>query len=337
MLLSSCNHTNNEYPIVNSGYDANCPNMTFLVDTSLSVKVDESFSLLGCGFDCKVSPIKGNFNVKKTVIDVSQLVKGNGYDYMRKLIVKFPLSEVNKSILYQSGYNISNVCQSIDQFREKLYLSTKAENYINDIQLNIFTIIADNFDDIHFGDAYFLFEYYKPTSKLTLPEINPKYLCYFLTQDFIKDLYSKSPDEIIEIYGTHVLTDILLGGWISISSIVNFSSNTNIGAVKDMNLYYSHFLNSSFSDNGQRYFEGFDNIAFYIYATGGECRNIQICNNQILGFQNWFHSICDDNEQIIGIGNNTNQIFLLSDFIMDIEKKREIEEAIIRYCNKSIN
>ena len=46
----------------------------------------------------------------------------------------------------------------------------------------------------------------------------------------------------------------------------------------------------------------------------------------------WLNSVNRNTEQIIGIGNNTTKICLLSEFIDDPNKKREVENAIKSYC-----
>ena len=37
---------------------------------------------------------------------------------------------------------------------------------------------------------------------------------------------------------------------------------------------------------------------------------------------------------MIGIGDNTTKIYFISDLVDDASKKKEIEDAIVRYCEK---
>lgn len=333
LILVSCNQVANEEPVIIPVNEKHYPNMSFHINTSLSENVDSSIVLLGCGYDCKHSLVKGNKYTRKKVIDIKRLLEGNGYDKEKQLVIKFPTSQINKSILHQSGYASSIMSESFNKYIGDFYSESGVKTCINNKQLNLFSIISDSIKSPHVKDGYFLFEYIRPTCRLTLPTIYPEQLCYFLSENFIKDLYTKTADKIVADYGTHVLTDILLGGCISISHKVIFSQKrTYIDIVKEMNLYHDHLYNSTFSTNGQEYFEGCDSINTHLHLTGGEPFKIQINNNQILNFQDWMQTIIKENEQIIGIGNNTNKLFLLSDFIMDINKKKKIEEAIIRYC-----
>ena len=180
------------------------------------------------------------------------------------------------------------------------------KTHLNNTQLNLFTLVIDSLNNRNFRDGYFTYEYFRPTRTFTLPEVYPDYLCYFLSDNFIKDLYTKSADDIVKIYGTHVLTDITLGGWISVSSIVRLSRKSyEEDVTTEMNLYYNHFHNSSYSANGNEYFENCDSLIFYIHLTGGNQSTIKINNNQILGFQDWMQSINSQNEQIIDINNTS--------------------------------
>lgn len=335
-VLLGCNNDDHECPrIIPTKCDSR-PGMTFKIDTLLNLKNEVSLNLLGCGYDCKFSPIKGNAYVRNRVIDVDRLLNGEGYDYVKQFPVKFPSSlEINNAILYESGYGDLIANETVDKHIKDISSAYWVENHIANTQLNLFTVITDSLNNNILRDGYFTYEYFRPTCTFTLPEISPDYLCYFLSDNFIKDLYSKSADDIVRIYGTHVLTDITLGGWISISSIVKLSHKSyKENIVKEMDLYYNHLHNSSYSANGNEYFENCDSLIFYIHLTGGNQSTIKVKDNQILGFQDWMQSINSPNEQIVGIGNtNMVKTFLLSNFVMDIEKKEQIEDAIIRYCN----
>ncbi|ADV44391.1 hypothetical protein Bache_2425 [Bacteroides helcogenes P 36-108] len=307
--------------------------MYFRIDTTLTKKMDSSSSLLGCGYDCKFSLIKGNDYIRNRIIDVKRLLNGEGYDYIKHLSMSFPLLEINKAILHQSGYSHSLISATLDKHVKDLMEISGVKTSIGNIQLKLFRTVTNSFNNKSTGNIFFTYEYFRPTCILTLPEVYPEYLCYFLSDSFIKDLYSKSADDIVRIYGTHVLTDITLGGWISVSAIAKLSSKGDEKEmVKSMNLYYNHFYNSSYSANGNRYFPNCDSIICNIHMTGGNQSDIEIKDNQIVGFQKWLQNINLNNEQIVDIGS-IKKILLLSDFIMDVSKKKEIEDAIIRYCN----
>lgn len=333
LVSCNCNQISDDDPVIIPVNEKHYPNMSFRINASLAENVDSSIDLLGCGYDCKHSLVKGNQYARKRIIDIERLLKGDGYDDEKQLAVKFYTSEINKSIFYQDGSSSSIIRENFSEYIEDFYSASQIETCINGKQLNLFSTIPDSIKSPQLQVGYCASEYTKPTGRLTLPHIYPEFLCYFLSDNFIKDLYTKTADEIVKDYGTHVLTDILLGGWFSISHTVTFSHNmTYMDIAKEINLYHNHFYNSVYSAKGQEYFEGCDSISTHIHFAGGEPPKIQISNNQILNFRDWAQSITKDNEQIIGAGYNTSHFFLISDFILDINKKKEIEEAISRYC-----
>ena len=58
------------------------------IETVTSDKTYDYIDLLGRGFDCKKSTIKGYANVKGKVIDIERLLKGDGYDYVKQEPIK---------------------------------------------------------------------------------------------------------------------------------------------------------------------------------------------------------------------------------------------------------
>ena len=50
-----------------------------------------------------------------------------------------------------------------------------------------------------------------------------------------------------------------------------------------------------------------------------------------MGYDKWFKGINNQVGSLIGIGNSTTHIYLISDFVKDEKKKTEIEKAILRY------
>lgn len=334
-ILFSCTLTEEDYSTIPPIEYHYYPSICFKIDTLLTKETTSSFNLLGCGYDCKFSPLKGNFHVKNRIIDVNKLLKGEGYDYINQLHIQFPPSEVNKAILYESGYTISVISNTSDIQIARIMSLYGIKTYIQGCQPYFFRSITKDFIDNPSEDKYFTYEYLRPTCILTLPNIYPQYLQYFLSDKFIEDLYSKSADDIVKTYGTHLLTDITLGGWISVSAITRLTpKGDGEEIIRSMNLYYNHFYSSHYStNNGDKYFPNCDRLLFHIHVTGGIPSTIKIKDNQIIGFQEWMQSINSENEQIIDVGN-IKQTFPLSDFIVDTTKKKEIEEAIIRYCEK---
>lgn len=74
------------------------------IETVTSDKTYDYIDLLGRGFDCKKSTIKGYINVKGKVIDVERLLAGDGYDYVKQEPIKlFPYSPIEEHLFYNGG------------------------------------------------------------------------------------------------------------------------------------------------------------------------------------------------------------------------------------------
>ena len=69
-------------------------------------------------------------------------------------------------------------------------------------------------------------------------------------------------------------------------------------------------------------------------TNGGNPWYIVTEGDKIMGYDKWFKGINNQVGSLIGIGNSTTHIYLISDFVKDEKKKTEIEKAILRYCNQ---
>ncbi len=74
------------------------------IETVTNDKTYDYIDLLGRGFDCKKSTIKGYINVKGKVIDVERLLAGDGYDYVKQEPIKlYPYSTVEIFFCFTMG------------------------------------------------------------------------------------------------------------------------------------------------------------------------------------------------------------------------------------------
>ena len=78
------------------------------IETVTNDKTYDYIDLLGRGFDCKKSTIKGYINVKGKVIDVERLLAGDGYDCIKQEPVKLYPYSMEVALLYEGGHWIIN-------------------------------------------------------------------------------------------------------------------------------------------------------------------------------------------------------------------------------------
>ena len=100
------------------------------IETVTSDKTYDYIDLLGRGFDCKKSTIKGYANVKGKVIDIERLLKGDGYDYVKQEPIKLYPGSLEVSLLYQGGIWTINENRDLNRYIAVSYthltLPTKA-------------------------------------------------------------------------------------------------------------------------------------------------------------------------------------------------------------------
>jgi len=75
-------------------------------------------------------------------------------------------------------------------------------------------------------------------------------------------------------------------------------------------------------------------VNIHFKANGGNPSHFVAEGDKIMGFDKWIKEINNQVGTLIGIGQSTTHIFLISDFVKDEKKKTEIEKAILRYCNQ---
>ena len=194
------------------------------IETVTNDKTYDYIDLLGRGFDCKKSTIKGYINVKGKVIDVERLLAGDGYDYVKQEPIKlYPYSTVEIFLLYNGGGWVISENRDLNKYIDNIYLNSQVETKIGDDVLRLFTEDIGNIEENLQGNYFHKAECFHPTSRYTLPHVWPHYLCFFLSKEFLNDLEKSNGDEIVKKYGTHVLTDVLLGGYTSLSYVAQYS------------------------------------------------------------------------------------------------------------------
>ena len=306
------------------------------IETVTNDKTYDYIDLLGRGFDCKKSTIKGYINVKGKVIDVERLLAGDGYDYVKQEPIKlYPYSTVEIFLLYNGGGWVISENRDLNKYIDYTYLNSQVETKIGDDVLRLFTEDIGNIEENLQGNYFHKAECFHPTSRYTLPHVWPHYLCFFLSKEFLNDLEKSNGDEIVKKYGTHVLTDVLLGGYTSLSYVAQYSYMlSDVDFRKRVQAYTNYFNASRYPLDVNPIFEECSKVNIHFKANGGNPSHFVAEGDKIMGFDKWIKEINNQVGTLIGIGQSTTHIFLISDFVKDEKKKTEIEKAILRYCNQ---
>lgn len=277
---------------------------------------------------------------KARVIDLDRLKRGAGRDPLTGNEVTFTPSEINESILHGKTETRLAYGNSVQKLTENI--SINASTSISSKILTFFSLDLEatikSSGTNYQQDAFYRIDALKMTRRLTLPYTTPSRLKYFFTDEFLSDLKNISGKDLVEKYGTHVMTDILLGGNFSAFYTGKYTSTES--AQKQDFKAASNFLLSSIKANANyntSSFNSFQNVNIYIKTQGGSNAVTSIISqnsngyldNVSMDYAGWMNSVTQNTESLIGIGNPDTKTYLLSEFIDDPIKKQEIEFALL--------
>ena len=310
---------------------------------------DAQYDLLGYGYDCTFSAFRGSMYGKARVIDLDRFLFGRGHDPVTKQEISMTAGNINISLLHSGGeVNVdwgTNIVEYTEGFHSKYNVSTE----VKEIGIKLYSADIKSFvnDSSRYGNSYCFYRVntQKATRKLTMSEVYPATLKYYLTDEFLDNLNNYSAEQIVAKYGTHVLTDILLGGVSSAVFNAKMTSTMNTSAFKnEADLFVRLVTAGSSASETQSRFKEFKDINISIKSYGGTVAidqpNITFdpftgqLGSMSFSYTNWLNSVNQNSEQIIGLGSNTTRTYLISEFIDDPVKKSQVEDAIVDYCRK---
>lgn len=297
---------------------------------------DGKYDALGYGYNCFYSDFSDPVYVQARVINIEKLKLGKGKDQITNKEVTFNPTDINEAILH--GRTESKVAYgtSISRLTEKLHVNVKTS--IGTKVLKLFSLdleaTVDQNSTHNSLNSFYRVDALKTTRRLTLPYTLPSRLKYFVTDEFLIDQKYLTIEDYIKKYGTHVMTDILLGGKFSAFYTGNYES-TDQNSEQEFKAE-SNFLLSSVKA-GVKYdrtlFNSFKNVNIYIKTLGGTISSNAIISqssdgtldNVSIDYTGWINSVTQESEALIGIGNPDTEIYPLSEFVDNIIIKKEIE------------
>ena len=168
----------------------------------------------------------------------------------------------------------------------------------------------------------------------------------YLSSAFIEDLNRHSADRIVEIYGTHVLTNVIVGGkYIAYykSAIIDTSNRSEkkktVSAGAKFNLSKigldanGSWSKTEITEQNNRN----SNWECHIKSIGGSTSGTSITLSPSQGptftinLGDWTKSVDDQHSRLVDV--NWNATYPIYDLISDPIKKAELKDAVIRYIN----
>lgn len=169
----------------------------------------------------------------------------------------------------------------------------------------------------------------------------------YLTPVFKSDVSNLTAEQLVTKYGTHVLTDIILGAKLSVyyrsqTTIQNRALSVKAGAdAKGLFGIFGVSSNISYQDSLVK--SNFDQTVYYETIGGdgskGLFGDLTLDNSAPkISIANWQSSCTRDNAAFIQLGSSATNLILLSDLIDDPAKSTAVKNYIDQYlANKHVH
>lgn len=297
---------------------------------------DGIYDILGYGYDCTESYFLGTMHSRLPVIDATAYRNAGNIIYT---------DEVPNDITTKEKWG-----SSFSEFQQDI--TTDANVTITDLPIvkKLFsgylkTTFTSN-NKTTSSHCFYEFDSRKATRKVRFDQTDPSNFKNYLNQTFKNDIQTKSGMELVRKYGTHVLTDILLGGSSRVLFTAKLTGSTQINSFKlESELTYRAVKLNGGTNNKTTTVSNHKDMYIYVWVMGGskaiEAGKLTFnpfdnsMSNLTFSYTDWLNSVDKTREQIIGISNPYTTIHPLSEYIFDNPtKKKEVENAIIQYANE---
>lgn len=308
---------------------------------------DGIYDALGYGYDCTYTKIKGSEYVsEEPIIDIQRYITGKGKDPITGNSVIVDTGRVNIALIHGGGDTDQTWGFNLEDYKKNINNQTSISATIKSDSIKLFSAELKNYfkEDYRFSQVYSFYrmDATKTTRKISFSKKSPVAFKYALSDAFISDLKGLTADEVVRKYGTHVLTDIRLGGIGSIIYNARLANTTSAEQFKNQaNIFFNVISASSDYSKTDSMFIEYRDVNIKIMALGGSKTinsdvKIDATTSKLQGitfnYTDWINSVNATTEQVIGIGHHNTIIYPISEFVFDTNKKTEIELAIKRYC-----
>ncbi|KPH12282.1 MAC/perforin domain-containing protein [Chryseobacterium sp. ERMR1:04] len=165
-------------------------------------------------------------------------------------------------------------------------------------------------------------------------------LSNYLTQDFLKDLQFKTPEQIVHDYGTHVTVDIYTGAKIDILFQAQTTNQDRQSAARAGIRTAVNALNSSISNDTdiQEASKNYAKKLYYKTRGGDKSKGFANLlnldqNPPKINISDWQSTSNKDNSVLVDFG--ANGLILIYDLIKDPSKKSQLKLYIDQYLTEN--
>ena len=297
---------------------------------------DGKNDLLGFGYNCLYS-IGDNFRgAKNQIIDVNRYINNDAIDPVTGATRPgLPLGKVETAILHGSSTQYETYGSCLSEFYQKISesISMNTGKLFTWGQAS-FKVEYDKSIDSKESYSFYKADLCRNTKRMYFDTYSPKRLKYYLTDGFRFALEEYSAKEIVDDYGTHVLTDIYVGGKLSIlvSAIQKSTATTD---VKKFTSDVCNMLTSGSKDSVRTY-NSFTDLSFTLVQYGG--KNVETIKKEIsedgaigydiFNWSEWVNGVDESNSNLIYSEPAT--LIPITEFIADPVLKQEVEDEITR-------
>ena len=299
---------------------------------------DGEYDVLGMGYDV-IGEYLHPLSVKNSVLDIRKYKQ----DHDGRLKTGTPSYGYDK--MY-SGYSSTDYVKRVtEESKVKINLHFGSEK---DTMACFTQNITNTFKSEYSRSSKYSFASLDAIRHLKHIWINDEIssISQYLSDEFVEDLDRLSADRLVERYGTHVLTDFLIGGRYKLmfrSVIVKqMDSITKRNAVESsfglslkkigfsVNVENSTEINESLASENQ-------SKELYVLFYGGTGTNLKYDLEKgmptIVDVQGWENSVTLSNANLTAI--NWDETYPIYEFIQDPIKKQEIKAAVERHIEQA--
>ncbi|MBB2951201.1 MULTISPECIES: MAC/perforin domain-containing protein [Sphingobacterium] len=302
--------------------------------------MDNQHKMLGFSYDVTKEYLDKD-SYSRVVIDLKRLTSENPYSII----------SVDESGTYDSFYYGHNSSDYVNNITEKNEVSFNilpgnkpkegSNNFTGNISNNKELITKHSYSTKYTFASVDVLRYVKSLRT----EETPAFLSNYVTSKFITDLENLSPNEFVAAYGTHVLTNITLGGTLRIlyksTSTDQLNSATKTNTVKaginailpkiglGLSVDKTYIKNESLETKNT-------NIEMFIRSKAGDGVDVKYNENNRdpypqINKLSWVNSVNINNAGLVDI--NWKKTFPIYDFIPASHsyKKQQIIDAVKRY------
>lgn len=172
------------------------------------------------------------------------------------------------------------------------------------------------------------------------------FLSNYLSESFITDMERLSPDRLVERYGTHVLTDFIIGGRYKLMyrSVITHTKDATHKKTTVASGLKAALFGIGFSLDISRTVQTDETLVvdnqnkeLYVMFYGGNGTSLKYDLEKGMptgvDVQSWENSVNLSNSCLNEI--IWKETYPIYDFILDLDKKEEVKQAVIRYMLKS--